>query len=195
MKTRASKTLALGASLIMATLAMNSAFAGGDRKVYMRFAGDFIQNIEQMDVDVMGRALDTTSTVGLIRSKAKGNLGRADLTAVTKSTPVVDPGPDPRCPVPDFPFVKVADITDNSLVFTFVNLSLLYGDGDGVVCINIANGDRFVAIDGNWLGGTGRFRNATGKFSIRFDEAVVVNPATQFEAESGTITGTLSRGK
>ena len=191
MKTRASKTLALGASLIMATLAMNSAFAEGGRKVYMRFAGDFIQNIEQTDVNAAGTAMGT-STVGLIRSKAKGNLGRADLTAVTKSTPVAQPVTDERCPVS---FFKVADITDNNLVFTFVNLSLLYGDGDGVVCINFDNGEQFVAIDGNWLGGTGRFRNATGKFSIRFDEYVVVNPKTQLVAESGTITGTLSRGK
>jgi len=190
MKTRASKTLAFGAALIMATLAMNSAFAEGGRKVHMRFAGDFIQNLEQTVVDPMGQAVET-STVGLIRTKAKGNLGRADLTAAAKSTPVV-PGPDERCP--DF-FMKVTDIDDNSLVLTFMNLSLLYGDGDGVVCINFANGEQFVAIDGNWLGGTGRFRNATGKFSIRFDEFVVVNPATQLVAESGTITGTLSRGQ
>ena len=192
MKTRGIKTLAFGAALIMATLAMNSAFAEGGRKVHMRFAGDFIQNIEQTDVDPMtGQLVETTSTVGLIRSKAKGNLGRADLTAVTKLQPV-NPGYDERCP--DY-FTKVAKITDNNLVFTFANLSLLYGDGDGVVCINFANGEQFVAIDGIWLGGTGRFRNATGKFSIRFDEYVVVNPATQLVAESGTITGTLSRGK
>jgi hypothetical protein len=190
MKTRGSKTLAFGAALIMATLAMNSAFAEGGRKVHMRFAGAFIQNIVQMDVDAFGQSVET-STVGLVRTKAKGNLGRADLTSATKSKPAISPEDD-RCPVG---FMKVADITDNNLVFTFANLSLLYGDGDGVVCINFANGEQFVAVDGIWLGGTGRFRNATGEFSIRFDEFVVVSPKTQLVAESGTVTGTLSRGK
>ncbi len=192
MKTRGSKTLAFGAALIMATLAMNSAFAEGGRKVHMRFAGDFIQNIETQKIEQTDDGpIVTTSTVGLVRSKAKGNLGRADLTAVTKSQPVL-PGYDERCP--DY-FTKVAKITDNNLVFTFVNLSLLYGNGDGVVCINFDNGEQFVAIDGIWLGGTGRFRNATGEFSIRFDEYVVVSSVTQLVAESGTVTGTLSRGK
>ncbi len=89
--------------------------------------------------------------------------------------------------------MKVAAITDNSLVFTFSDLSLLYGDGQGVVCINFANGEQYVAVEGVWLGGTARFRNAEGEFSIRFDEFAMVNPNTQIVAESGTITGTLSR--
>ena len=130
-----------------------------------------------------------TSTLGLVRGKVKGNLGRADVTAVTKSASVV-PGPDTRCPEG---FLKVEDIIHNSRVFTFSDLSLLYGDGQGVVCINFANGEQYVAVEGVWLGGTARFRNAIGEFSIRFDEFAPVNPNTQLVAESGTITGTLGR--
>lgn len=173
---------------LFTVLGAQNASANGDRSVFLRFAGDFIQNLEQTDVDEFGIPIGT-SNLGLIRGKVKGNLGSADATAATK-TETLMPGPDERCPEG---FVKVANITDNSLVLTFSDLSLLYGDGQGVVCINFTNGEQYAAVEGMWLGGTARFRNAEGEFSIRFDEFVLVNPNTQVVAESGTITGTLSR--
>lgn len=175
---------------VFAVLGAQIASAEGDRGVFLRFAGDFIQNLEQTDA-VAGVPIDSTSLLGLVRAKVKGNLGRADLTAVTKSDNV-EPVWDERCP--DYGvFFKVVDITDNSLVLTFSDLSLLYGNGQGVVCINFANGEQYIAVEGMWLGGTGRFRDAQGEFSIRFDEYVPVSPNTQVVAEAGTITGTLSR--
>jgi hypothetical protein len=174
---------------VFALLGSQTASAEGDRHVSLRFAGDFVQNLEQMDVDGNGVSIGMSSALGLIRAKVKGNLGRADLTAVTKTEGVV-PVPDSKCPDD---FVKVADITDNNLVFTFSDLSLLYGDGQGVVCINFANGEQYAAAEGMWLGGTARFRNAKGEFSIRFDEFALVSSNTQVVAEAGTITGTLSR--
>jgi hypothetical protein len=173
---------------VFALLGLQTASAEGDRHVSLRFAGDFIQNLEQMDVDGNGVPMEMSSALGLIRAKVKGNLGQADLTAVTK-TEIVVPMPDSKCPDG---FFKVAEITDNSLVFTFSDLSLLYGDGQGVVCINFANGEQYVAVEGLWLGGTARFRNAKGEFSIRFDEFDLVSPNTQVVAEAGTITGTLN---
>jgi hypothetical protein len=170
-------------------LGAQTASANGDRPVFLRWAGDFIQNLEQTDVDEFGEPIGT-SNLGLIRARAVGNLGSADLTAVSKSVNLF-PEPDDRCPLG---FVKVAEITDNNLVFTFSDLSLLYGDGQGVVCIYFASGEQYIAVEGVWLGGTARFRNAAGEFSIRFDEFALVSPNTQVVAESGTITGTLSRG-
>lgn len=171
-----------------AVLGAQIASAEGDRHVFLRFAGDFIQNLEQTDA-VAGVPIDSTSLLGLVRAKVKGNLGRADLTAVTKSDNV-EPVWDERCP--DYGvFFKVVDITDNSLVLTFSDLSLLYGNGQGVVCINFANGEQYIAVEGMWLGGTGRFRNANGEFSIRFDEFALVSPNTQVVAEAGTISGTI----
>lgn len=165
-----------------------TASADGARPVFLRWAGDFIPNLEQTDVDEIGMPLGT-SNVGLVRARAVGNLGSADLTAVTKTVNLF-PGPDDRCPAA---FVKVIEITDNNLVFTFSDLSLLYGDGQGVVCINLDNGAQYIAVEGVWLGGTARFRNATGEFSIHFDEFALVSPNTQVVAESGRITGTLIR--
>lgn len=162
--------------------------AGGDREVHMRFAGDLIRNIEQVNVDAFGQPV-AKSPFGLVRARAVGNLGKADLTAVAKVESLPQPVQDERCPAG---FIKVADITDNNLVFTFPDLSLLFGDGNGVVCLNFANGMEFAAIDGTWLGGTGRFRGATGEFSVHVDEAFEVSSATQVTAEVGTITGTLN---
>ena len=172
---------------LFTVLGAQIASAKGDRPVFLHWAGDFIQNLEQTDVDEFGMPIGT-SNLGLIRARVVGNLGSADLTAVSKSVNLI-PGPDDRCPDG---LMKVADITDNNLVFTFSDLSLLYGDGQGVVCINLANGEQYIAVEGVWLGGTERFRNATGEFSIRFDEFALVSPNTQVVAESGTITGTLS---
>ena len=178
----------------LAILGAQIASAKGDRPVFLRFAGDFIQHIEQTDA-VNGVPGDTTRLLGLVRAKVKGNLGRADLTAATKSVNL-EPVWDEKCPDSGL-FLKVVEITDNDLVFTFSDLSLLYGHGQGVVCINFAEGERFleqyIAVEGEWLGGTGRFRNTKGEFSIRFDEYIPVSPNTQVVAEAGTITGTLSR--
>jgi len=175
--------------VVFAVLAAQTASAAGDRPVFLRFAGDFIQNLEQTDVDEFGIPIGT-SNLGLVRVKVKGNLGSGDATAVTKAQNV-EPAFDSRCPEG---FFKVANITDNSFVLTFSDLSLLYGDGQGVVCINFASGEQYAAVEGVWLGGTARFRDAEGEFSTRFDEFALVNPNTQIIAESGTITGTLRRG-
>jgi len=173
---------------LFTVLGAQTATAKGDHPVSLRWAGDFIQNVEQTDVDEFGMPIGT-SNLGLVRARVLGNLGSGDLAAMTKAENVI-PGPDDRCPDG---FTKVSEITDNSLVLTFSDLSLLYGDGQGVVCINFMNGEQYAAVKGVWLGGTGRFRNAEGEFSISFDEFALLNPNTQVVAESGTITGTLSR--
>jgi hypothetical protein len=177
-------------------LGAQTASADSERRVYLRFAGDFIQHLEQTDA-VAGVPVDSTSLLGLVRAKVRGNLGRADLTAATKSENL-EPIWDERCPDYGF-FLKVVEITDNSLVFTFSDLSLLYGNGQGVVCINFEEGEQFleqyIAVEGEWFGGTGRFRNAEGEFSIRFDDYIPVNTNSQIVAETGKITGTLSRDR
>ena len=148
-----------------AILGTQTAIADGDRRVSLRFAGDFIQYLEQTDV-VAGRPMGT-STLGLIRIKVIGNLGRADGTVVAKTgLPTMSSG---TCPEG---FDKVADILRNNLVLTFRDLSLLYGDGRGFVCTNFMTGEQYAAVEGEWLGGTGRFRNASGEFSINIDEFV-----------------------
>ena len=68
---------------LFAALGAQTASADGNRRVFLRFAGDFIQNLEQTDAaeEVPG---NTTSLLGLVRGKVRGNLGRADMTAATR---------------------------------------------------------------------------------------------------------------
>ncbi len=187
MKTRANNRLALGAALIMATLATNPAFADGAQKFKMRFAGGFVQNIQQMQVD-MGIPTGMVESRSIAFVKGRGTLGRADLIAVSVGGP---PMSDKSCPDG---LIKVADIVENNLVLTFGDLSLLFGNGTGVVCFNPADptAEPLAEIEGTWDGGTGRFDGVSGTWSGRFDFAERVGLTTQFVAETGVLKGHIS---
>jgi len=189
MKTQARKTLALGVVLIMATLTMNSVFADGTQKFKIRFAGGFVQNILQAQVDMMGIPTGQVENRSMAMVKGQGTFGRVDAIAVSVSGP---PLSDRDC---SDGLVKVADILENNLVLTFNDLSMLYGNGTGVVCFNPADPTAFpvAEIDGTWDGGTGQFGGVGGNWSLRFDVAEPVGATTQFIAETGVITGHLTR--
>ncbi len=189
MKTQASKRLAFGAALIVATLAMNSAFADGNRAFKIRFAGGFVQNIQQMQPTNDGYPTLIEESRSIALTKGRGTFGKVDIMSVTVSGP---PLSGKTC---SGDLVKIADIVENNLVLTFGDLSLLYGNGTGVVCFNPADPTAFplAEIEGTWDGGTGRFRRAGGEWSIRFDFAEPVGVATQFIAETGVIKGHLTR--
>ena len=131
--------------VIMTTLAALSAgiaFADDTKPVHMKFAGSLLLNLEQQEVDAMNVPTAMTTFIGRSQTKAIGNLGRADVTAVTKA-PGVLPVFDAACPDG---FLKVANITDNAIIFTFSDLSLLYGNGQGLVCVNFANGEQRLTL-------------------------------------------------
>lgn len=175
-------------ALSLAMLIGVSTAHAGERTVWMRFAGALLQNVEQTEVTVDGSTVPATK--GAVHVRAWGNLGRADITGLALEVATVPPAPDPAC---SDGFFKVAEIVENNLVLTFGDLSLLYGEGSGVICVDFLTGDVFTAIDGHWKGGTQRFRNASGDWSIRFDEAVPVGGAASVLAETGMIRGTLVR--
>ena len=178
---------------MLATLGAGLAYghdSDDSEKVRMKFAGALLLNVEQQQVDGNGVPLVMTEFIGMSRAKARGSLGRADVNVVTKSHAVA-PEFDPVCPDG---FLKVAEITENAIVFTFSDLSLLYGDGQGVVCLNFTDFiTQFVSIDGTWTGGAKRFKNAEGEFSIVIDEISGIGSNTQFSAETGRITGFLNQ--
>lgn len=171
----------IGVALLLATLIGASTAQADERTVWMRFAGALLQNAEQTDL----------GTKGAIHVRAWGNLGRADITGFAlEVAPPMGPTWDPACPEG---FFKVADIVENNIVLTFTDLSLLYGEGSGVICVDFPTGEVFTAIDGHWKGGTQRFRDAGGDWSLRFDEAVPVGRAASVLAETGMLRGTLVR--
>ena len=190
--TRATKILALAMVLIIPMLFTISAYADVAQKLKMRFAGGFIQNVQQAQV-TNGVPNGSTELRSLALVKGRGTLGRADIMAVSVSGPPVSGA---ACSAG---LVKIADIVENNLVLTFADLSLLYGNGTGVVCLDPAKPTAFplAEIEGTWDGGTGRFEGAGGKWTIRFDFAESVGPGlgpdTQFVAEYGVIEGYLTR--
>jgi hypothetical protein len=171
---------------------MNSAFADGTQKFKIRFAGGFVRNIQQEEFlpppfnpDVIPGV--ENRDIALV--KGRGTFGRVDIMSVTASGP---PLSGRTC---DSGLDAIADIFENNLVLTFGDLSLLYGNGSGIVCPNVDDpeGAPIAEIEGTWDGGTGRFRRAGGDWSIRFDFARPVGGATQFVAETGVIRGHITR--
>ena len=191
MKIRAGKTMAFGVALIMATLAMNSAFADGAKAFKIRLAGGFVQNILQAQVDPMGQPTGVMEYRNIVLGKGVGTFGRVDVMGVGFSGP---PASNKLCPDG---LIKVADIVENNLVLTFEDLSVLYGNGTGVVCFDPLNptAPPTAEIDGTWDGGTGRFSNAGGTWSTQFDFFEPVGVATQFAAEAGVLEGYLTRSR
>jgi hypothetical protein len=190
-KTLASKALAFGVSLIMAALTMNLAFADGMQKFKIHIAGGFVQNILQAQVNQMGQPTGVVENRNIFLGKGVGRFGRVDVMGVGFSGPPVS---DKLCADG---LIKVADIVENNLVLTFNDLSLLYGDGTGVVCFNPLDptAPPTAEIDGTWDGGTGRFSNAGGTWSTQFHFFEPVGVATQFVAEAGVIEGYLTRSR
>jgi hypothetical protein len=183
------KRLALAAAFIVPILAVSSALADGNRKFKMSFAGGFVQNILQLQVDAMGMPTGEVERRSMAFIKAQGTFGRADLMAVSFGGPPIS---NQSC---SGGLVKVADIVEDNLLLTFDDLSLLYGNGTGVVCLDPADPTAFplAEIDGTWDGGTGRFEGVGGSWSLRFDVSEPVGIATQFIAETGVLTGHLTR--
>lgn len=181
--------LRLGLSLLVFMIASSSvAQAGGSKPVRMKFAGGLILNLEQQVVNSMGLPTGATALSGIALTKSIGNLGWADTTVVTRTGP-----PMGMVACPDG-LVEIASITDNSILLTFLDLSLLFGDGIGAICAERVDAPpQLVRIKGNWSGGTKRFRDAQGTFQIRIDTLIPVSFNTQFTAETGIIRGTLNR--
>jgi len=189
MKTREFKRLAFGAALIVTTMTMNPASADGTRPLEIRFAGGFLQNVLQLQVDEMGTPTGMLESRSMAFVKGVGTFGRVDIMAVAAS------GPPETSDLCSDGLIKVADILENNLVLTFEDLSILYGNGTGVVCFNPLDPTAIptAEIEGTWDGGTGRFAGADGNWSIRFNAAEPVGVATQFVAETGVIKGHLTR--
>lgn len=188
MNTQWCNRLALGVLLAIATLTMNSAFADGARPFKIQFAVGFIQNINQAEVDMANTPTGVVERRSIAQGKGVGTFGRVDVMAVTFDGPPVS---GKSCPAG---LIKVADIVENNLLLTFSDLSMLYGNGTGVVCFDPADPTArpIAEIDGTWDGGTERFANAGGNWSLRFGVTAPIGIATQFVAETGVITGDLT---
>ncbi len=81
-------------------------------------------------------------------------------------------------------------VTENPLVFTFKDLSMLFATGSGEVCFDLLTGRGTGTVDLTFTGGRRRFEGATGEAVTGF-EIEPVSSDGAFNAETGTFVGTI----
>ena len=190
MKTKNTSVSLVAVFLILAAGLPLTAFAGKEVQMNMRFAGGFVASgIKHLDLSTMD-PLDTT-TSPLIHVQAKGSPGRAVIRgfgAGGGGMPVFTSG-DCLGSSSGAGFVRIL-VGEDPLLFTFNDLSLLFADGTGEICIDLMTGFSEFQFNITFMGGRGRFEDATGTAVIR-GEAVPVSADGSFLAETGTIVGTI----
>ncbi len=161
-----------------------TAIADKTVEVDMRCAGTFMADILHADI-ITGTPVPS----GLGHSQCKGSLGRAELRGfgnqvedgVFKLNCLGSSGAFWRFTFPETP-----------TIFTFKNdLSLLYVNGTGEVCIDQAGGPTKIVGDIIFMGGRGRFEGATG-VAENEAEAEAVSTDGSFSGETSTIVGWIS---
>lgn len=158
-------------------------------RVNWRFAGTFITNIVEFDPTINFPEGDTTVTA-LIHGQLKGRPGRAELRSFAgRSTP---PVPSEGCF--DGAGGFAISITENPIVITFPNLSLLFAklatSTTGDVCLDFSTGRGEGVIPIMFTGGRGRFEGASGNAEIKF-ETQAVSSSGNFSGETATVKGTI----
>ena len=183
------KITAIGFATVMLALASGlplTAVADQMVDVKMRFAGSFATGINHVDPR-QGDIVDSS----LIHVQAKGNLGRAEIRGFGGRTTAPTPPPVDKCLGSEGLFLSF-EITENPLVFTFNDLSLLFANGSGSVCIDLLQpGITTFEIDIVFTGGRGRFEGATGVAVLK-GEGEAVSADGSFIGETGTIDGWIS---
>ncbi len=165
-----------GAIMLVAIGLPQSALADKKVKMDLKFAGAFISS-----------GLPSP----LIHVQAKGKPGKAVIRGYGANASA-DPMP-----------VMVTDCLsgtgglflrilagEDPLLFTFKDLSLLFADGFGEICVNLMTFTSEFEFNITFTGGRGDFEGATGTAVIT-GEAQPVSADGSFQAETGTIVGTI----
>ncbi len=185
------KITAIGFATVMLALASGlplTAVADQMVEVKMRFAGAFATDISHVEPGPVGAAVDSS----LIHVQAKGSLGRAEIRGFGGRATAPAPSPVNNCLGSEGLFLSF-EITENPLVFTFKDLSLLFAKGgSGLVCIDLLQpGITTFEIEIEFMGGRGRFEGATGVAVLK-GEGEAVSADGSFIGETGTIDGWIS---
>ena len=177
MKTKNISVCIAGIFLFAAAGLPQTALADKVVEMDLRFAGGFISN---------------SLPSPLIHVQAKGKPGKVVIRGY---------GGDPAGDIVEAPvfeclgspgvFVRIT-VAEDPLLFTFKDLSLLFADGTGVICVDQTSptGDVMFRFDIMFTGGRGKYEGATGTAVIT-GEAQPVSANGTFLAETGTIVGTI----
>ena len=171
------KSISVGVAGIFLFIAagLPQTVVAGEVEMDLRFAGAFISN---------------SLPSPLIHVQAKGSPGKAVIRGYGAGGDSVS---DPifECLGSPGVFIRVT-ATEDPLLFTFQDLSLLFADGNGEICIDLTSPtfNSVFRFDITFTGGRGRFEGATGNAVIT-GEAEPVSADGSFLAETGTIVGTI----
>ncbi len=149
--------------------------------------------VVEMDLQIAGAFITNSLPSALIHAQAKGKPGRAEIRGYG-ADPALDPIPVVtfECLGSEGLFLRLLPQED-PLVFTFRDLSLLFANGSGEICVDLtsATGDVVFRFDIMFTGGRGDYEGATGAAVIT-GEAQSVSANGTFLAETGTIVGSIN---
>ncbi len=155
-----------------------TALADKTVKMDLRFAGAFISG-----------SLPST----LIHVQAKGKPGKAVIRGYGAAGADAISFPT-ACLGLSGPMGSILRVSaaEDPLIFTFQDLSLLFADGSGEICVELTppTGKVEFRFDITFIGGRGRFEGAIGQAVIP-GEAESVSADGSFSGETGTIVGTI----
>jgi hypothetical protein len=157
---------------------------GGSKTVNMSYAGSGINT----QFDSNGDGL----YVSLSQATGKGNLGKFAIAITAEFGPPGDYGNchEPLEGIQDFPLVS------SEAVITFANQSQLFADSsEGYLCLNESAGNYWGLVNGDYVGGTGRYSSATGTLTSNFSGQNLGDPrvGVGFRSITGTVEGTVNK--
>jgi hypothetical protein len=125
------------------------------------------------------------SNVDLTTGTAQGTFGNSEITITTEFMP----NPALTCPAE---FTLKYALVYSATVLTMRDQSQLFGvSQQGWICAT-EGGIYFGEVEGVYVGGTGRFEDATGDFVSKFDGAYL-EPNLHFRSIRGTVKGSFGR--
>ena len=161
--------------------------AVADKTVNMnlRFAGNFASGILHVN-PITGEIVPSA----LIHVTAVGSPGRAEIRGSGASGDAPIPVVTFDCLGSSGLFLSII-ATEDPLIFTFQDLSLLFANGSGEICVDLISGLSEFEFNIMFIGGRGRFEGATGQAVIRGEAERVSNDGS-FQGETGTIVGWIN---
>jgi hypothetical protein len=160
--------------LLCCGVSFSPASSADDGKVSIRYAGS------GWDTGIQG----FVDKVSLTTTTAQGTFGNSTLTITTEWLP------EASVSCPDAYPLKFALVYSASVV-TVADQSQLFGiSQNGWICASNA-GVYFGAVSGSYVGGTGRFKDATGEYVSEFNGAYL-EPNVSFRSIRGTVDGTVT---
>jgi hypothetical protein len=136
-------------------------------------------------------AVDTNDDgwrVSLTQANGQGTFGNYTLASTTEFEFASVPPAQGEC---SDGYVELS-LVSSKTVQTFADQSQQVANATGGwSCVNFSNGQYYGEFGGDYVGGTGRFEDATGDFTTKFS-GVFLDTDVGFETITGTVEGTLN---